>query len=220
MAKAAEIVTERWTPLVIRELLMGSRRFNDLRRGVPLMSPSLLSDRLKALERAGIVRRERDGGHAEYHLTEAGEELRPIVEMLGVWGQRWVRTPMGDGDLDASLLMWDIRRRVRTQRIERGRVVVHFAFPSAPKGQKHWWLVLEPEESDLCLNDPGFGVDLEVETDVRTMTMVWMGDLTFDEVLRTGSLSVDGPPDLRGRLPDWLELSSFAGVERPAPAGG
>jgi len=216
VAKAAEIITERWTPLVIRELLMGSRRFNELRRGVPLMSPSLLSDRLKALERAGIVRQERANGHPEYYLTSAGQELRPVVEMLGVWGQPWVRSRVDEAELDVSLLMWDIRRGVRRRQGKRdGRIVVRFEYADAPRGKKHWWLVLDGGQTDLCLTDPGYSVDLRVVTDVSTMTKVWMGDIAFGEALRARKLQFEGPAKLKRSFPTWLSLSPFAGVERP-----
>ena len=216
VAKAAEVLTERWTPLVVRELLMGSTRFNELRRGVPLMSPTLLSERLKALERAGIVERHGGGAHPAYRLTEAGEELRPIVEMMGVWGQRWVRDAAHELDLDAALLMWDIRRGVRSQRLGEARVVVRFEFPNAPRGKKHWWLVMDGDETDLCLTDPGHAIDLRIVTDVETMTRVWMGDCSIGEALRAGDLQLEGPARLQRRFPGWLGLSTFGAVERPA----
>ena len=134
VAKAAEIVAERWTPLVLRELLCGSRRFNDLHRGVPLMSRTLLAGRLERLEDAGIVRsatRARGRGR-EYHLTAAGEELRPLIECLGEWGQRWARAQVGRGDLDPGLLMWDIHRRVNLEALPPERVVVRFDFRGVP----------------------------------------------------------------------------------------
>ncbi len=152
VAMASEVLTERWTPLVVRELLCGSTRFNDLRRGVPLMSPSLLSKRLKTLERVGVV--ERDG--ADYHLTPAGEELRPVIEALGVWGQRWARGDVEAKHYDASLLMWDIHRNIVTDRLPDGRIVVHFHLAGSSDNKSHFWLVLEPGTADLCIiTDPG-----------------------------------------------------------------
>lgn len=212
VAKAAEIVGERWTPLVLRELVCGSRRFNELRRGVPLMSPALLSKRLKTLEEAGIVERRPVGGIAEYRLTRAGEELRPLVEMLGVWGQRWVRSRLGPEDLDVSLLMWDMQRSVKPQAFPAGRTVVRFAFADAPKAKRLWWLLSDGDAVDLCPVDPGFDVDLYVATDVRTMTMVWMGERTLDDALGADAIELIGPTALRRRLRSWLGLSAFAGV--------
>lgn len=216
VAKTSEILTERWTPLVVRELLMGSTRFNDLRRGVPLMSPTLLSERLKQLERAGIVARRVVGDHPEYHLTDAGQELRPIIEMMGVWGQRWARDSMRREDLDVNLLMWDIRRGTRPDPLLPGRAVVRFEFSGAPRGRKHWWLVMENESADLCLTDPGHEVDLRVITDVRTLTAVWMGDVAIGAALRAGDIALEGSAELRRRFPGWLGLSTFGDVERPA----
>ena len=178
VAQAAEVITEQWTPLVIRELLSGSHRFNDIQRGVPLMSPALLTKRLKTLELCGIIeRRPLAGGGHEYHLTEAGEELRPWVELMGVWGQRWVRRPVTPEEADPALLMWDMRRRVNVERLPDKRIVVRFDFRGAPKGKRSWWLVLERPEPDLCLRDPGFGVALTVRTDAVSLASVWVGDL-------------------------------------------
>src|SRR5687767_10932777 len=155
VAIAAETVTERWTPLVLRELLCGSTRFNDLRRGVPLMSPSLLSSRLRMLQRVGIVeRREGENGTVHYHLTPAGEELRPLIEALGAWGQRWARGDVRPEHLDASLLMWDVHRNVEQERLPDQRVVVHFRLRGSNDGKSRFWLVLGAGEADLCLRDP------------------------------------------------------------------
>jgi DNA-binding HxlR family transcriptional regulator len=216
VAKAAEVLTERWTPLIVRELLCGSRRFNELRRGVPLMSPALLSQRLKQLQDAGVVERRRAaaGAHWEYHLTPAGEELRDVIERLGVWGQRWARTPDGEPDLDPGLLMWDMRRRIHTDRLPAGRVVVQIDFGDAPERQAHWWLVLAGEV-DVCLIHPGFEVDLRIATDVETMTRIWLGDVSFAAAVRSGAVWLGGPAHLRRAFPEWLGLSAFAGVNRP-----
>jgi DNA-binding HxlR family transcriptional regulator len=217
VAKASEIFAERWTPLVLRELICGSHRFNDLQRGVPLMSPSLLSHRLRALQRAGVVERRPAavGRGWEYHLTEAGEELRPIVEQLGVWGQRWARREVEAGDLDASLLMWDIRRCVRPEGLPDRRVVVGFTFPDAKTGLRHWWLIFHRGEIDLCLTDPGFEVDVHVTTSLRTMVELWLGDLSIGDALRRGAVTLTGRRAFVRSFPKWIGLSPLAGVERP-----
>ncbi len=219
VAKAAEILTERWTPLVVRELLLGSRRFNDLRRGVPLMSPSLLAKRLKTLEAAGIVERRKGATPQgwEYHPTSAALELLPIVEALGAWGQRWVRSQLTREDLDPGLLMWDVRRRVDPSRFPQRRVAVLFEFSDAPQSKKEWWLVSEPHSVDLCLTDPGFQVELSVLTDVRSMTAVWMGDLSLDHAERAGRIQLLGTRELTRSFASWLRLSLFAGVEGRNP---
>jgi len=226
VAKAAEIVAERWTPLVLRELLCGSRRFNDLRRGVPLMSQSTLAQRLRELEWAGIVERRASGprGQAEYRLTPAGEELRPVIDQLGAWGYRWAQRELDARDLDAGLLMWDVQRNIRADRLPPGRIVVQFRLYGAGRGKGLWWLVLERDAVDLCLKPPGFEVDLTVECDVRTLTLVWLGDLPMREALRNGSLRLEGPRALREGFPRWLALTPFAATPlhersvRPRPS--
>jgi DNA-binding HxlR family transcriptional regulator len=223
VAQAAEVITERWTPLVLRELLAGSHRFSDVHRGVPLMSSALLSERLKTLERCGVIeRRPGPGGRGhEYHLTQAGEELRPWVELMGVWGQRWVRREVAPEEADLALLMWDMRRNINVERLPERRVVVYFNYRDAPKGKRSWWLVLDPsEEPDLCLTDPGFGVDLTVRTDVVTMAGVWMGDLDLLGAIRSRRIILEGPSPLRRAFPDWLKLNLFASVERPSGQSG
>ena len=216
VAQAAEILTERWTPLVIRELLSGSRRFNEIHRGVPLMSSALLSERLKSLERCGVVERWSipDGHGHEYHLTREGEELRPWIERMGVWGQRWVRREVTSEDAGPALLMWDMRRSINVERLPNRRIVAYFHYRDVPKGKRSWWLVLEPPEPDLCLTDPGFGVDLTVRTDAVTMAKVWVGDLGLAGAIRVRRLILEGPSDLRGAFPDWLILSPLTKVER------
>ncbi|MGK7311714.1 MAG: winged helix-turn-helix transcriptional regulator [Candidatus Longimicrobiales bacterium M2_2A_002] len=217
VALASEVLTRRWTPLVIRELLCGSTRFNELRRGVPRMSQSLLSKRLDELREAGIVVREEgpDGGHPEYHLTHAGEELRPIVEALGRWGRRWISGELTEDEMDADLLMWDVRRRLDPTDAPPGRTVVEFRFTDQPEGRRLYWLVVEGAgEVDLCWRDPGYPVDLAVETDLATMTGVWVGDYRFEEVLKRREVKLRGPAELRRSFPDWLGLSLFAGVDR------
>ncbi len=217
VARAAELFAERWTPLVLRELIAGSTRFNDLRRGVPLMSPSLLSSRLKTLQRAGIVEREEDkAGSTTYRLTEAGAALGPVVEQLGRWGQRWLRYQLDDEELDVGLLMWDVRRRIDREALPARKVVVGFTYDDAPRAMRRWWVVMQPGEVDLCLKDYGFDVNLEVATDVRTMTEVWLGHLPMSEALHRRTLRMEGPTDLQRRLPEWLQLSYFADA---APAG-
>jgi DNA-binding HxlR family transcriptional regulator len=216
VAMASEVLTERWTPLVVRELLCGSTRFNDLRRGVPLMSPSLLSKRLKTLERVGVV--ERDG--ADYRLTAAGEELRPLVEALGVWGQRWSRGDVEAKHYDASLLMWDIHRNVVVDRLPARRTVVHFHLSGSSDRKSHFWLMLESGTADLCLTDPGHEVDLVVQGHIRTMVDYWLGHTDFAHAVRQGDLIVVGPPRLVRALPTWFRRSLFASVELPETAAG
>ena len=223
VAKAAEIVAERWTPLVLRELLCGSRRFVDLHRGMPLMSRALLVQRLQQLEDAGIVRStpKPRGRGREYALTPAGEELRPVIEQLGEWGQRWARSQLRREDLDPGLLMWDIHRRLNVERLPERRVVVRFDFRGMPRASRcptTWWLVLQRPEVDLCLKDPGFEEDLVVDADAAALTRVWMGDVRLADAMRQDLIRLDGLPVFRRAFPTWLALSSFAPVPRPRPA--
>lgn len=214
IAKAAEILAERWTPLVLRELILGSTRFNDLRRGVPLMSPSLLAQRLRRLEEEGLIERRPapSGRGFTYHLSEAGRELEPLIMKMGEWGARWVRSQLDPEDLDVTLLMWDMHRTVRPEHFPPRRVVVAFAFTDVPQGRRHWWLVGDGDEVDLCLTDPGYEVDLFIATDLRTMTAVWTGDLSLERAIAGGNLEVDGPRELCRRLGAWLGLSKFATI--------
>lgn len=220
VAKAAEVLAERWTPLVLRELLCGSHRFNDLQRGVPLMSPSMLSERLRGLQRAGVIERRpaKVGRGWEYHLTEAGEELQPIIEQFGVWGQRWARRKVEEGDLDAPLLMWDIRRCVRPNDLPDRRVTVAVTFTDVRSAHCRWWLVLFQGAVDLCLTDPGFDVDVHITTDLRTMTRVWLGDISVGDAVRSNTMTLTGRTVLLRSLPKWIGLSTFARVERPQKA--
>lgn len=222
VAKAAEIVAERWTPLVLRELLCGSHHFNDIHRGVPLMSKSLLSKRLKELEFAGILQRRKVDGESThtYHLTRAGEELRPIIEGLGVWGHRFVRSNFDQQDLDPSLLMWDMRRRVRPDHLPAGRVVIEFEFPEQPVNQRRWWLLKEPgaTELDLCLQHPGYDVDLQVSSDLKTLSRLWVGDLDPAQAIRSGALRLEGSTLLKFSVPEWISLSLFTSVQPFDPA--
>lgn len=212
VAMASEVMTERWTPLVVRELLCGSTRFNDLRRGVPLMSPALLSKRLKTLERVGVV--ERKG--SEYHLTQAGLELRGVVEALGVWGQRWARGDVAAKHYDASLLMWDIHRNIDVEQTPDKRVVVHFHLSGSSDKKSRFWLVLDPGSADLCLTDPGHDVDVMVQAHIRTMVDYWMGHVRFSQAMKSGDLEVTGPSRLVRQLPTWFKRSEFATVPLPA----
>lgn len=215
VAKAMELLDERWTLLVVRELLTDSRHFTDLRRGLPRMSPTLLSKRLRTLVHAGIIERRDDGNRISYVPTAAGEELRPIVEALGAWGTRWI-PELGDDDFDPHLLMWDMHRNVDLEAVPDGRTVVQFSFHDVDTAIRDWWLVIHPDEVDICDDDPGFAVDVAVECELPTLTRIWRGDRSWSEALGSRALVVHGPEALRRRLPEWLELSPFATVPRPA----
>ncbi len=227
VARGAEVLGELWTPLVIRELLCGSRRFNDLRRGLPRMSATLLTQRLRKLEEMGVVQRRRVKGGSEYCLTAAGEELRPIVVGLGHWGARWIGSRLKRDQLDAGFLMWDIRRFARMDQFPAGRrVVVHFRFRDAPAGERQWWLVVENRVADLCRDDPGHEVTVVVESTVRALTEVWTGDSDPGKEIGAANLSVLGAGRGGHTLWRWLGASVFAPTRlaarrlASAPPGG
>jgi DNA-binding HxlR family transcriptional regulator len=214
VAMAAEILCTRWTIVLLRELLAGSTRFNDLRRGVPRMSPALLSQRLKGLESEGILRRTPapgEPGAFDYRLTESGRALLPVVEAFGAWGQRWVESELSLQHLDVSLLMWDMRRNLDPRPLPKRRSVIHFQYPELPPAQRAWWLLVAPDAAvDLCSVDPGFEVDLYVSTDLRTMTAIWMGLESVRAAQAAERLMLTGDRRLAADMQAWLGLSPFA----------
>jgi DNA-binding HxlR family transcriptional regulator len=208
---ASEIFAERWTPLVLRELVLGSTRFNDIHRGVPRMSRALLATRLRELERVGVVKR---GGEGDYRLTPCGEEFKEIVVGLGTWGQRWTSRVERD-KLDSVLLMWDLRRRIAQDRLPEARVTVQFDYRGVPPRQRRsFWLVLQRDDVDVCTKDPGFEVDLFVDADLAAFTRVWLGDLTFAQAQLNGSIRLSGERRWARAFPSWLLLSTLAPVPR------
>ena len=222
VAMAAEVLCNRWTMVLLRELVAGSTRFNEIRRGVPRMSPALLSKRLKDLEEAGIVRRIAspvEAGIVEYHLTRAGRDLKPVVEAVGVWGQRWVESNPSLQNLDAGLLMWDMRRNLDPSPMPKRRSVIEFLYPEQPAKSRHYWLVVAPgAEIDLCSIDPGFDVDLYVTVDLRTMTAIWMGLTTIRQALAEKKMMLTGERQLAKDIQSWLGLSPFAAEKKLARA--
>ncbi|MNI32500.1 putative HTH-type transcriptional regulator YybR [compost metagenome] len=216
VARGAEALCERWTPLVVRELLCGSKRFNELHRGVPRMSTNLLAQRLRHLEEIGVVHRTAVGKVWEYSLTEAGEELRPIIMALGHWGARWIGSRLRDDQLDAGLLMWDVRRFVHIETFPSRPVIIQFKFRDARPGEQQWWLVVEEGVADLCRDDPGRELTLVVDSSVRALTEVWAGDRTPKEVLQSQELRVDGAAQDAQSLWRWLGTSAFAGTRSAA----
>jgi len=218
LAMAAEVLCTRWTMVLMRELMAGSTRFNDLRRGVPKMSPTLLSQRLKELEQSGIVERrplQSERGVFEYRLTEAGRDIGPVVEAMGFWGQKWVESELSLKNLDPSLLMWDMRRNLNPEPLPKTRTVIQFLYSDLPPTKSHWWLVIEPAgDVDLCWSDPGFDIDLYVTTDLRTMTAIWMGLTTVERERR--KIEFSGARSIASSMQVWLGLSPFAVMEKRA----
>jgi DNA-binding HxlR family transcriptional regulator len=210
VAKALEVLGERWTLLIVRELLVGDYSFNEIRRGVPLMSPSLLSSRLKMLEDSGIVTRSVDGDAIRYRLTDAGRELQPVIMQMGNWGQRWAPSDYSKADLDPRLLMWDIHRRIDTSKLPKGRAVLHFVFNGSPASIRRWWLIVTDGNVDICLKDPGHDIDFQCESDIATMARVWMGEVPLGSAVAAGKLTLIGTSKLKRTASSWLKLSVFA----------
>lgn len=204
VSKAADVLCERWSILVVRELLAGSTRFVELRRGLPACPPATLSKRLKQLEAAHVVVRVEQDGAVTYELTAAGRELFPIVQAFGEWGQRWVRSSYPDGDLDADELLWDVRRFLDPAGLERDPCVVRLDVELPERRRKPYWFVVDARVVDLCDVDPRREVDVTVAAHVRTLTRIWMGDTTYSDALRGDLITATGPRDLVRRLPAWF----------------
>ncbi|CAN5675252.1 helix-turn-helix domain-containing protein [soil metagenome] len=215
LAKAMEVLDERWTMLIVRELLLGSCHFNDLRRGVPRMSPALLSKRLKTLSRAGVVTRSETDGRTTYSLTQCGQELAGVVQALNTWGVRWVGE-LGEDDLDPHLLMWDMRRTVPIDEWPRARTVVAFDLTGVPPKASRWWMVVSEGHADVCDADPGFEVTATIGSSLRALTQVWRGDTSWSRALLEGDITLSGPTEVRRLIPVWFGQGTSAGIARPA----
>lgn len=217
VAKAAELFCERWTPLILRDLHGGSTRFSELQRGVPLMSPTLLSQRLKQLEAEGVIeRRKPDKGKGwTYHLTDAGREFAPLIDALGVWGQRWSRRDLEEREVDLGLLLWSLERRAQPSAFDEKRVVIRLDFTDQPAQKRRWWFVNEDEQCEVCVADPGFEVDLYLSASLPDMIRIVRGDIGLGQALECDRLEAIGSDRMRRCLPAWLNLSPLADV---APA--
>lgn len=215
VALASEVLTQRWTLLVIRELLAGSTRFNDIRRGVPRISATLLKERLETLEHAEIVMRRRStGGEAhEYVLTKAGEELKPVLTGIGEWGQRWARDIQPE-DLDPGWLVWNVHRRLNMAQMPARKTVIQIEFTDGPRDGRYFWLVCNDGRVEVCLKDPGYAVDLYVRTTVRVLAETWRGLRSVRQEVRSGAIGLDGKATLRRAFPNWLLLSIYAPIAR------
>lgn len=218
VSMATEVLCSRWTPLVVREFLCGSTRFNDLRRGLPRISPTLLSKRLDELEEAGVIISVKGtSGSPEYSLTEAGEELRPIIMGIGAWGQRWVESELSLNNLDPELLIWDMHRGLNIDPLPSRRICLQFMFNNLPEDRQNYWLVADPQSGvEACYKDPGYEIDLFAECSLRTMTAIWMGLDTVKKAEIDGRIVLTGRRDVVSRMQEWLGLSPFSTVERMA----
>ncbi|GMG81003.1 helix-turn-helix domain-containing protein [Paralimibaculum aggregatum] len=215
LALAAELLCERWTLLIVSRLVDGCRRFNEIHRGVPKISATLLSQRLAALERAGLVERRplREGRGHEYLLTEAGRELDPIIMQLAVWGQKWGRDMVSE-DLDPAFLAWSMHTRLATEAMPAGRTVIGFEFAGSPVALNRFWLVHEGGRVDMCLKHPGFDEDLRVLAEIRRFVEAWRGFRDLRAEIRAGRIRLEGPEAHCRAFPDWLRLSALAAFPR------
>jgi DNA-binding HxlR family transcriptional regulator len=216
VAMASEVLCKRWTLLILREFLCGSTRFSDIQRGVPKMSPTLLSKRLKELQTEGVITMTVTSHGPEYFLTDAGEDLRPVVMGVGFWGHKWVESQLSLRNLDPSLLMWDIRRHLDPRPFPPRRCTIQFLYPELAPASQNWWLIVDRGKCDLCLADPGFEVDLLIECSLLVMTSIWMGLKEIRKEMAAGQIAVDGDPAIARAMQQWLSLSPFAKGERRA----
>jgi DNA-binding HxlR family transcriptional regulator len=218
VAKATEVIGEKWTLLVLRELMLGTVRFNEFQRSLSRMSPTLLAKRLRHLEECGIVIRKKISGQKgyEYRLTAAGRELGPLIEVLAVWGMRWARGQLTDDELDVEFLMRELQRRLQTEYLPDGLTVISLVFDELAK-HKNWWLILDGDVVDLCTEDPGKDVDLYINSSVRTLVEVWEGDLDIRKALRNGSIKAHGLNHLIRTMPDWFGICLYKDVLRGDP---
>lgn len=216
VAVAAEVLAEKWNLLLVREMLCGSHRFNDIHRGVPLMSASLLSQRLRSLEEWGVLERSQlpgTRGHS-YCLTAAGRALKPIIDGIGMWGLTYMRNTFAEENLDPSLLMWDMRRWIKPEMFPEDRTVIMINLIDVKKRPRTYWFVKDTREEilDLCLEDPGYDIDLTISADIGTLARVWLGDIPLEAALRDGRIEFEGSAALRKTVYDWIGLSPFASM--------
>ncbi len=207
ISRAVEVLGERWTMLIVRDLLCGMTRFNELSRGNPKLSRTLLSKRLRQLEQAGIV----DHIGDEYLLTPAGEDLRPIVMGLGEWGAKYQFDDPRESELDPELLMWWVHTRLDYSVLPDQRFVFEFRFRD---DSRRFWILRDSEGPSICLHDPGFGVDATIVSTLPTMYRVWLGKLDLRAALRSGNVEMFGSSGVVRRLPDVLQLSPIAYASR------
>jgi DNA-binding HxlR family transcriptional regulator len=219
VAKASEIFATRWTPLIVRELLTGARTFNDIHRGMPLISRAVLVARLRELEENEVIeRRARAAGSGhDYRLTPAGEALRGVVMALGEWGMNHGQKRIQRSDLDPALLIWGLRRRIDPSLLPDRRVVLRFEFSGVPASRTKFrimWLLLQPAGVDVCMKDPGFTVDLMIRGNIRDYVAVYLGNTRWRDAART-VLHLNGDPKIAKALPIWLGLEAASAPRVP-----
>jgi len=215
ISKAGEILGERWTILILREILMGARRFNVLQRGLGDISPALLTKRLTTLEEQNMLIKRKIPGQKgyEYYPTEACEALLPVLFAMGEWGVIWAQHTILDQDFDAEFLMLYLERSIDRDKIKGSETVIKFNF-SDLREQSDWWLIVNPDRAEVCLRDPGRDIHVYFNCSVRTMTEVWMGDRTYRDAINAGDLSIEGDEARTRNVSSWLRPSIFADSPR------
>ncbi len=217
VAKASEMLCEKWTLLIIRELLAGGKRFNDFQRGMAAISPTVLTKRLRELEEHGLIIRRKIQGQRgyEYFLTDMGQELSPIIQQIGEWGMRWTRGQIADSELDIELLMLYLERSIDNSKLPGEQTTLCFKFNDLSQLSK-WWILVSDQGTDVCTVDPGKEVDIWFNTDLRTMVEIWMGDLSYKAAIRDKKLQLIGPPALTNTVNQWMANSAFADIPSAA----
>lgn len=213
IAKASEVIGEKWTILIIRELLMGGTRFNELQRGLSMISPTILAKRLNSLVDHNLVIKKKIPGQKgyEYFPTKSCKELQPVIKSLGEWGMRWARGNMLDTDYDVELLMLYLQRSIQRDRLVGNETVIRFKFTDIEESSD-WWVIADREAVDVCNKDPVKDVDVYFTSSVRTLVDIWMGDLSYKMAVRDGLLKVVGPKTMTRDIFTWMNPSTFAGL--------
>jgi DNA-binding HxlR family transcriptional regulator len=213
VSKTAEVLGEKWTLLIVRELVLGATRFSQIQRAIPRISPTVLNKRLAELQAHGVIVRKRipEQRGFEYQLTESGRELFPLILQMAQWGMRWARSNMSDDELDVEMLMADIQRRIDPSRLPGGRTMLKFNYTDLDNFAE-WWVKISGDHVELCLDDPGYEVNVYFTATLRTMTEVWMGDLSLRKAQADGRLKIVGPSTLFRNINSWFPLHLYADI--------
>lgn len=210
--KAADVIGDKWTLLILRELFLGNARYAEFQRALPRISPTILSKRLKQLEQDGLVIRKAAGGKSrEYRLTPCGREVAPIIDHLSRWGLRWARRQIQDEDLDVSAFMWDYHRTLKTEELPDGETVFNVQFPDLDS-HNEWWLIARPQKVDLCTDDPGMEPDIWLSHTLTAAAAIWMGDIDVKSAIKAGDVTLSGPTQITRAVDHWFPTSMYSGI--------
>jgi DNA-binding HxlR family transcriptional regulator len=210
VARSLEVLGERWSLLVVREVLLGAERFSGIRRGLPRIPKATLASRLRSLERSGIIERAADAGGIRYRPSESGQALLPVITELARWAIRWDRSGLQPHHLDPDALLWDMRRRLHGDALPPTPVMIEFDFTDRPPDDRRFWLRVDRTTAEVCHTDGGFGSDVTVRGTLEDLTRFWLGERGWDDLLRAGAVHVEGPTHLRRALPRWFSGYLFA----------